>query len=658
MISNWNTNDEVALKIWTLTTTYDGTYRSTYMDNSCNGPTAPASNALSVSSTAQQNIGANGDGTEKFYGTLFNVVCMNAAITATDQAALTADVGYVYDDGVSSAFKTNCIAFFAMYPIRRLADRNRGTTSALPIAIIRRSSDNSTGTLTSDNQMNYYVTSSGTTYTYSAWTSGSTSVYMQRWYDQSDATGSRYAQQTSTGYQPTIVSTGWSTKYPYSLYFTGGQYLAMNTDSVVTANAGGNITPVTGSCQPYTLSAKFAQAVSAANVITGCGTGSSLKCYKLNVDYWGANNRGDWYGSYINAKDWTPSDTINPVRSVGVTFDGTNVRGWINEIFCPASAPGTYTVASGSAQYIGNDAWNANFSGNMYSMFFFGSAIPDSDALFFQRSGTARPLDHVTTACRGAFSLSAANSTYANMANAIATVRRVSDSATASVYVDDNKQLYINTAGTTTLASCGSGTTVYLVTWVDQSGNGRTATQTTTTSQPTVISTGDSSNPYALNFNGTSAYLTIPDNTVPSGTAAAPYTAVTIAARGFTGASYFAGTTTSCNTLKSVPTSAAILGMDYYVHSWVTGTSNYILQYGYSPTFSGTYKFDGSTRYLYADNMLIGSAASSGIVTATGTQYIGKNSGYTYPLNGEIHNIYIFNTSIPVYDQYFLTASS
>ena len=91
-------------------------------------------------------------------------------------------------------------------------------------------------------------------------------------------------------------------------------------------------------------------------------------------------------------------------------------------------------------------------------------------------------------------------------------LRRSNDSAVVNFYADSNGNLGQSVGGTgVSLASWLGTSTAYVAVWYDQSGNGRHATQTTTSLQPI----------YSMQFNfvdfKTSAWMNMPTSSVPSG---------------------------------------------------------------------------------------------------------------------------------------------
>lgn len=129
-----------------------------------------------------------------------------------------------------------------------------------------------------------------------------------------------------------------------------------------------------------------------------------------------------------------------------------------------------------------------------------------------------------STGAAGAYSTRLLRSGYAGAA---LNVRRASDNAQADVSFDGTgnvsatSTVTITNAGTSGLlvgatlsfGSFYSGTTVYVTTWYDQSGNSRNITQATTSIQPTIVNAGSPvtiSGKMGISLNGTNATMNIP----------------------------------------------------------------------------------------------------------------------------------------------------
>lgn len=103
-----------------------------------------------------------------------------------------------------------------------------------------------------------------------------------------------------------------------------------------------------------------------------------------------------------------------------------------------------------------------------------------------------------------AYSIRLLSSTYSG---ALAEIRRSSDNAVKSFYPDSNNQLSLNSedGASTSLSSWIGSDNGFIRTWYDQSGNSNNLTQTTTSNQPQIITSGafitDNGKP-SLEFTG------------------------------------------------------------------------------------------------------------------------------------------------------------
>lgn len=88
----------------------------------------------------------------------------------------------------------------------------------------------------------------------------------------------------------------------------------------------------------------------------------------------------------------------------------------------------------------------------------------------------------IASGAEAAYSLRAYNAAYATGSNKAINVRRATDNATLDILILANGSLDVATA-----AAFLSGTTGYLTTWYDQSGNGFHATQATAGAQPQLV---------------------------------------------------------------------------------------------------------------------------------------------------------------------------
>lgn len=244
------------------------------------------------------------------------------------------------------------------------------------------------------------------------------------------------------------------------------------------------------------------------------------------------------------------------------------------------------------------------------------------------------------TSTRGAYTLFRVNTDYTGPT---INIRRSSDNATLDFYADTlgNMGSSINATGTSFASWIGSNT-AYVTTWYDQSGNGFHAVQATTTAQPVYNN--------ALNLidflTDSARYLTINTTSVlPSGNSAFTFVAKhgTFTSNGVIIGNNFTGSRTN---------SSLILGASNYT---VTSASN-DTSFGTKPVSDNTVvlKFDGTNRYGYVNDELVGTIFGTYNVQASPTT-IGYNSTYGTYLNGKLHYLYIFGKSLSDADRFICT---
>ncbi len=242
---------------------------------------------------------------------------------------------------------------------------------------------------------------------------------------------------------------------------------------------------------------------------------------------------------------------------------------------------------------------------------------------------------------RGAYALFRLSDSYTGP---VVRIRRSTDSVTSDFYADVTGQLGYAPNGTgQTLSSWLGAGTGYVVTWYDQSGNGRDATQATTSAQPIINTTSR-----LIDFQNSSAqFLNMPSGTIPVGTLNAPYTLVVkhgtinnTTNGGFLGSG--ANANSQSNNLRCAGT--------FYWNYWY----NNDYAFGATPkagniivvSYNGTNRQGWSTRPYTA-------TASSGYTNAAGQQYIGKTTVNEY-LNGQMYYTFIFGAAISDADRLIL----
>jgi hypothetical protein len=244
------------------------------------------------------------------------------------------------------------------------------------------------------------------------------------------------------------------------------------------------------------------------------------------------------------------------------------------------------------------------------------------------------------SAARGVYTLYRVNSTYSGPTIKL---RRSSDNAISDFYADvyGNLGTSANATGTSFSSWIGSNT-AYVDTWYDQSGSANHATQSTTSFQPVYNGTLK-----LLDFSS-SRYFTINNTSVlPSGNSAFTFVAKhgTFSDGGIIIGNNYTGTRT--NSSLAVYTS-------YYI---ITSASN-DSSFGTNPVSGNTVvlKFDGTNKYGYVNNTLVGIVGGSYNVTAS-TTTIGYNSTYGSYLNGQMYSVFIFGSALSDSDRMACTSN-
>jgi hypothetical protein len=262
-------------------------------------------------------------------------------------------------------------------------------------------------------------------------------------------------------------------------------------------------------------------------------------------------------------------------------------------------------------------------------------------------------LDTLSTAARtsmtGAYSVKRLLSSYSG---AVVNIRRSSDNETSNFFADRFGNLTTGENGSgTAYATWIGAATGFVVTWYDQSGNGRNATQATTTAQPTL----DIAN-LRVNFaSPTNAFLQIASpGCIPTGDGL--YTCV-LRHGTITGSGTFFGSGSTTN------------GVDF---NYDIGSTRYWTRWRIASVTSDVASQNGSTganntvtyRYTTAGGALASkqfwingtqrtsqqTSGSSGAArnTSTSINYIGRSlaTGSTFYANTQLPFLSIFSTSL------------
>ena len=232
---------------------------------------------------------------------------------------------------------------------------------------------------------------------------------------------------------------------------------------------------------------------------------------------------------------------------------------------------------------------------------------------------------------RGSYAAFRVSSTYSGPT---VRIRRGNDGGTLDFYA--NKQGSLGTTvdgGGTALSQWLSGAQGYVVIWYDQSGQGRHATQYTSTSQPIF----NHLNKF-IDFTAQSgtAYLNLPDGTVPQ---RIQYT-VTVKHNNINdvGGGWLSGGMTF---VQRGSNGFRRIGSSYTNWWW----SNDITCDGYAPGNTVTFQYDGSAREAYVNGALKSTLYSSNWNGAVGSEYIAYVPNWGF-MNGELYFLHIFASSL------------
>lgn len=272
------------------------------------------------------------------------------------------------------------------------------------------------------------------------------------------------------------------------------------------------------------------------------------------------------------------------------------------------------------------------------------------------------PLDRIPSnyTCSGAYALVKLKA-FPGSNLPVVQVRRSSDNATGNIYADWQGNLtygngYAGYPEGTSLANWLNGSTGYIVTWYDQSGNGNNATQATTGFQPALVWNTTGNGWTVDTQNSGTQYLNLPNNTLTVSTTDAVYSVIlkhgTLRRTNY--GSFLSGGTTSNNGLNEVAYWLPGSGLTGYGNPWY---ANDITNIGTTNTTGNIVgiTYDGyGTRYGYVNGTFQKSQSGSGYNIGNTAQYIGysPNAGY---MNGQLYHLYIFKSNL---GQYFGSGTS
>jgi len=252
-----------------------------------------------------------------------------------------------------------------VYTLYRVNSTYTGATIKL-----RRSSDNAVSDFYADIYGNLGTSANATGTSFSSWI-GSSTAYVDTWYDQSG--NNFHATQSTTNLQPVYNGT------LKLLDFSNISFLNMGTIS------GGPI-PTGVANAPYTFVTRHGAPGSIPTggsiIVAGGNTASS----QLNGIGFFPN-----YGNYWYSNDLHNIGTPVSGNTFVAKYNGTNRTCYINNNMAITAAGSGYTASSGYQQYIGKDARGeeTRFAGQLYTLFIFNTSLSDADRM----ACTSNPTD-------------------------------------------------------------------------------------------------------------------------------------------------------------------------------------------------------------------------------------------------------------------------
>ena len=255
-------------------------------------------------------------------------------------------------DNMSSAGKSAARGIYALY---RVNSTYTGATIKL-----RRSSDNAVSDFYADVYGNLGTSANATGTSFTSWI-GSSTAYVDTWYDQSGS--GNHATQSTTANQPVyngilrLIDSGSGSN----------QWLNMPSGTVPTGtlNAPYSFVVKHGTSNNTNLGGFIGSGIGSNNQSNGFRNGGSNSVAYWN--YWWFNDLG--FG--------TTSELVTGNTAV-VTYNGTVHKGYVNGRLANANNNHTGGTTAAGQQYLFRE-FSEYLNGQMYSVFIFGSALSDND---------------------------------------------------------------------------------------------------------------------------------------------------------------------------------------------------------------------------------------------------------------------------------------
>lgn len=249
-----------------------------------------------------------------------------------------------------------------------------------------------------------------------------------------------------------------------------------------------------------------------------------------------------------------------------------------------------------------------------------------------------------TTALKGAYSVRRLSSTYTGPTM---NVRRGSDNVTSDFYGNFTGTALGTSldAGGTSLSSWLGGATGFITQWHDQSGVGAHATQSTAGSQPIINATT-----LLIDFR-TTRWFTLPNSTLMT-SANSKFTCIVRhgGTRSAAGPTWVSQGNQTGNQSMILSRQGGATGTDYAAVIWAVGTPAAANQYSDNSVI--TWMYNQSNMTFFKNGTQVANPTLSGLNVGSGNGRIGIwQTGSAYGLDGDLYNVFIFNTDISTGDR-------
>jgi hypothetical protein len=263
-------------------------------------------------------------------------------------------------DRLSSSGKSAARGIYCLY--------RANSTYTGPTIKLRRSSDNAVSDFYADIYGNLGTSANATGTSFSSWNGSSTS-YVDTWYDQSGS--GNHATQSTTANQPVYNGT-------LKLIDT------LNSSSLFLNMPSGTV-PTGTLNAPYSFVVRHGSFNNTNGAFIGSGIWSNSQSNVVRL-------YSDLPNGYANY--WYNNDLLFGTNAAGngntvaITYTGTVHTAYVNGTLSNTNSNHTGGTTAAGQQYLFRSPGGEYLNGQMYSVFIFGSALSDSDRMACQSSPT------------------------------------------------------------------------------------------------------------------------------------------------------------------------------------------------------------------------------------------------------------------------------